>query len=128
MDVQHTFKYSSDTSRYVLPENFRNITAALYSRSTGAGFRRIFPNPSFLIDTNIVSYSIHWKNRDTAFFYLSQNAELKTLDSISIFYQRTLEANDTVRILYSGIPEVMINRTTVCQLPNDLEDFVIEEV
>lgn len=126
-DVQYTFLYSSDSSRYDLPENFRNITAALYSRSTSAGFRRIFPNPSFLIDTNIVSYSIHWKNRDTALFYLSQNAELKTLDSISIFYQRTLESGDTVRILYSGIPTEMALSTTECQLPDDLEEFVVEE-
>lgn len=126
-DVQYIFEYSSGVSRYVLPEDFRNITGALYSRSTSAGFRRIFPNLHFLIDTNIVSYSIHWKNRDTALFYLSQNAELKTLDSVSVFYQRTLQSGDTVRILYSGIPTVMTNSTIECQLPNDLEEFVIEE-
>lgn len=128
MGVRYVFVYSVTSESYILPENFRGPSTAFHFSSGRDTWSRIFPNPGLMIDTNIVSYTIDWLNRDTALFMISRDVQrLGALDSIAVFYERTLQSGDTVRVLFHSIAQDMPTGLTECQLPDDLEEFLVEE-
>ena len=126
--VRVKFPITSNTDRYLLPEDFRSEIAVLLFANNKSTWSHIFSNPGFMIDTNIVAYSINWFTRDTAFIFIRQDLiQLAPGDTLAVFYRRSLRAGDTIRVLFHSIPTEMSTPSTECQLPDDLEEFVVEE-
>lgn len=121
-DTQTDIIYDVDSSTYRLPVDFYNLTGVMTWLEQ---WEPVMPNPFFLKDAGNRQYDLHYKHRDTALLYLRGN--FQTGDTVRVFYQKTLQTGDTVRVEYVGIPTDMANGSIECEVPDDLEEFVVEE-
>lgn len=115
--------FSSDSSTYRLPADVKNITGILVG--DGTTWEPAVPNPMFAKDLGPRQFDVHFKARDTALLYL--RGTFQDDDTVRVFYQKTLQANDTIRVEYVGIPTDMALSSTDCAVPDDLEEFLVEE-
>jgi hypothetical protein len=120
-DKQTNIIFSPDSSTYRLPVDFRNLMGIMV---WSGQWEPVQFSPLFGGDGTRLC-DIHWKARDSALLYLRGN--FAEGDSVRIFYQKTLDTNDTVRVEYVSIPSDMLTADSVCHVPDDLEGFVIEE-
>ena len=122
-DVQTDILYSEDSTTYTLPLDFYNLTGIIM---WAGGWEPVTPNPFFMRnDAGTRQYDIHYRSRDTALLYL--RGTFADEDTVRVFYQRTLQASDTVRVEYVGIPFDMVRGDSTCHVPDDLEEFLVEE-
>ena len=88
-------------------------------------WRPVYTNPFFQLDTNVSTYDIRWKHRDTAKLYL-RGQDLLDGDTVRVFYRKTLETGDTIKVEYRTIVPTQIMNVE-SPIPDDLENFIIEE-
>ena len=121
-DAQTDIIYNGDSSTYRLPVDVKNIIGILVWAETWEPVRQ---NPMFAKDVGPRQFDVHFKARDTALLYL--RGIFQDDDTVRVFYQKTLQIGDTVRVEYVGIPTDMANGGIECEVPDDLEEFVVEE-
>jgi len=120
-DKQTNVIFSADSTTYRLPSDVRNVVGCM----VWAGqWEPITLSPMFTTDGTRL-YDLHFKHRDTALLYLRGN--FAEGDSVRVFYQKTVEVSDRIRIEYLSIPVDMALSTTNCEVPDDLEEYLVEE-
>lgn len=116
--------FDIDSTRYLLPAHTREISGAMVY--TGEQWETVILNPYFTVDTSSYQYFVGRANKDTAWLYLRATGNLVDGDTVRVFYTAGVTAGDSVKIVYYAAPEHMTS-STECDLPDDLEVFVVEE-
>ena len=109
---KHDIVHSSDSLDYQLPSDVRYVTS-VETRATAeadkwTGFVR---NEGFIIDTTAYEYYIRWDSATAQRIYVSGD----------------LENGDTIRVSYLGDANDLTDTTDTCEVPTDLQTFIIEE-
>ena len=109
---KHDIVHSSDSLDYQLPFDVKYVTS-VELRATGeagewAGFVR---NEGYIIDTTVYEYYIRWDSATAPRVYVSGDLEL----------------GDTIRVSYLGDANDLTATTDTCEVPTDLQAFIIEE-
>lgn len=102
--------HNMDSADYALPSDFKAIQGLLVKKNTE--WVRSFPNPFFILDTNVYQYFVGWKDQDSARLYLKGDNLLN---------------DDTVRVFYLARAVDMDTGGAVCTVPGDLIPYVIDE-
>ena len=109
---KHDIVHSSDSLDYQLPSDVRRVTSVEIRATAEAeqwiGFVR---NEGFLIDTTVYEYYIRWDSATSQRIYVSGD----------------LESGDTIRVSYLGDANDLTATTDTCEVPTDLQTFIIEE-
>ena len=121
---QHDIIYNQDSLSYVLPRDFRSPVMVMIRKN--GNWEPAYQNTAFQLDTNIYNYTVLWKSTDTALLYIKPS-DLYDGDTLRVFYRRSLQNDDTLRVNYVGTAPAMTLDTSTCQVPFDLQGFIVEE-
>ncbi len=116
--------YSVDSVSYVIPQDFKSILSVMLRK--GGKWEPVFLNLGFMSDTNAYNYTIFQENTNIAHIYIKGD-DLWDNDTIRVFYRRTLQDNDTLRVDYVGTASEMLTPAAICQVPDELHNFIIDE-
>lgn len=104
--------HSEDSNSYGLPLAFRRLDGiAVHATNEGFKWTKVFNNPFFMIDTTVYQYYIGWSHPDSA----------------RIYFKGAFWKGDTIRVSYIGDAADLDSLTAVCEVPTDLQTFIIEE-
>lgn len=105
--------HASDSTSYQLPSDVKRVTSvemkATAEAGNWAGFVR---NEGFIIDTTVYEYYIRWDSATAARLYIKGD---------------NMVEDDTIRVSYVGDANDLTATTDTCEVPTDLQTFIIEE-
>lgn len=103
---------SDDSNSYGLPLTFRRLDGiAVFAMNENFNWTKVFNNPFFMIDTTVYQYYISWSHPDSA----------------RIYFKGDFWEGDTIRVSYTGDASDLDTLTDTCEVPTDLQAFIIEE-
>lgn len=109
---QVDFTFNRNDTTYTMPSDFRMIDGdkniAIHENSISP----LWNNPGFKKDTTLNQYFIGWKDEDTAKLYIRGTY---------------LVDDDLLRIFYLGTAADMAYDTSTCEVPDNLQGYIIEE-
>lgn len=105
--------HAAGSTSYQLPSDVKRVISveakAVAEGSNWAGFIR---NEGFIIDTTVYEYYIRWDSATTPRLYIKGDA---------------INSGDTLRVSYVGDANDLTATTDTCEVPTDLQTFIIEE-
>ena len=116
--------FSTGTYEYALDSTFERIIGAIIK--TSGDWQPILANPNFAKDTNVATYDIQYDSAKFAVLYVKYS-DIFEGDTIKIFYQRMIKPGDTIRVDYLGIAASMDSNAATCEVPENLQNFIVEE-
>jgi len=103
---------SNDSNSYGLPLAFRRLDGiVVFAMNEGFKWTKVFNNPFFMVDTTVYQYYISWSHPDSA----------------KIYFKGDFWEGDTIRVSYTGDAADLDTLTDTCEVPTDLQTFIIEE-
>lgn len=105
--------HDEDSTSYQLPSDVKRVTNVEVKAGAEAdNWAGLIRNEGFIIDTNVYEYFIRWDSVTAPRLYIKSDA---------------IGDNDTLRVSYVGDAIDLTATTDSCEVPTDLQAFIIEE-